>query len=162
MDKKNCSFSFVRHVPERKTEKGERPLWKSLADTGTKNDFFFLVNCKSVISHLTLHVAFLYENASKFISIPRTINSITRSVEKIVQFLGLTANEKIETLFHAHDKKVITSKRLHVLLNPRIFTCFEVFAHCLLILLPQYFTLKRPPIPMSLQLIKLLLQSVLF
>ena len=70
--KKKLHFLFGVPRAQRKPEKGERPLWKSLADTGTKNDFFFLVNCKSVISHLPLHVAFLYENASKFISIPRT------------------------------------------------------------------------------------------
>ena len=49
--KKKLHFLFGVPRAQRKPEKGERPLWKSLADTGTKNEFF-LVNRKSVISHL--------------------------------------------------------------------------------------------------------------
>ena len=47
--------------------------------------WFFLANFKNVTFHLPPPPRgfFLYENASKFISTPRAINSITRSVEKM-------------------------------------------------------------------------------
>ena len=38
--KKKLHFLFGVPRAQRKPEKGERPLWKSLADTGTKNEFF--------------------------------------------------------------------------------------------------------------------------
>ena len=148
-------------VPERKTEKGKRPVWKSLADPRHEKwfgSFWLILGTWPFIP--PPRGFFLYENASKFISTPRAINSITRSVEKCAVSRRGDCKWKIETLFHAHDKKVTTSKRKHISLNPRIFTCSEMFGHwCRNIF---SFAPKRPPIPMSLLLIKLPLQSVLF
>ena len=152
-------------VPRSWTKNGKREtsgLEKFSRPEARKMSWFFLANFKNVTFHLPPPPRgfFLYENASKFISTPRAINSITRSVEKCAVSRRGDCKWKIETLFHAHDKKVTTSKRKHILLNPRIFTCSEMFDHwCRNIF---SFSPKRTPIPMSLLLIKLLLQSVLF